>query len=349
MSPRIPCSKPDPDFNRLLQVLKREGVPDRVPFYELFSNIQDDVLRAIGKPPDDDPANWLRNHVEYMLSLGYDYINAGGDGFWFPTKERAKGMTAEGQVGYVQGGDHTIASREEFEKYAWPVMSEIDYSPLETAVPAQLPEGMKVISASSGMLENVMWLLGYEGICQLIYDDEQLVIDMFEAVGTRIITYLETCASFDTVGAIVMGEDMGFKTQTFLSPEMYRKYLFPWHKRLVQAIHRLNKPIILHACGNLSAIMEDIIDCGWDARHSFEDQIEPVWEIKQQYGGRIALLGGFDMDKICRMSEEEVRAHTRLMIDKCAPGGGWALGTGNSVANYIPVANFLAMLDEGRP
>ena len=93
--------------------------------------------------------------------------------------------------------------------------------------------------------------------------------------------------------------------------------------------------------------MEDIIACGWDARHSFEDAIEPVWEAKARWGGRIALLGGFDMDKLCRMSVREVRRHTRLLIERCAPGGGWALGTGNSVANYVPVENFLAMLGEG--
>jgi uroporphyrinogen decarboxylase len=53
------------------------------------------------------------------------------------------------------------------------------------------------------------------------------------------------------------------------------------------------------------------------------------------------------VDKICRMTVPEIRAHTRFLIEKCAPGGGWALGTGNSVANYVPVENFLAMLEEG--
>ena len=41
--------KPNPNFERLEKVLRREGTPDRVPFYELFSNIESEVLRAIGK------------------------------------------------------------------------------------------------------------------------------------------------------------------------------------------------------------------------------------------------------------------------------------------------------------
>ena len=80
-------------------------------------------------------------------------------------------------------------------------------------------------------------------------------------------------ASIDVVGALTLGDDMGFKTQTLLSPAVYREYLFPWYRKLVETVHSHGKPIILHACGNLSEVMEDIIGCGWDARHSFEDVI----------------------------------------------------------------------------
>jgi uroporphyrinogen decarboxylase len=51
---------------------------------------------------------------------------------------------------------------------------------------------------------------------------------------------------------------------------------------------------------------------------------------------------------LCRGTEEEVRAYTRRVIEACAPGGGYALGTGNTVANYIPVQNYLAMVEEGQ-
>lgn len=347
---------PKPDFGRLDKVLRRQGIPDRIPFYELFSNIESEVLQAIGNPGEDMDAKSgnreredreLQQHINYMFSLGYDYVNVGAKGFGFPQKEKPQAMTSQGERAYLTADTHTISDRKDFDEYPWPVMSDVDYSPLERVV-TLLPEGMKVISnGPGGILENVMWLLGYEGIGYLMYDDESLIRDMFEAIGSRIIEYFDTLASFDVVGALALGDDLGFKTQTMLSPEVYRELLFPWHRKLVATVHRHGKPIILHACGNLSEIMEDIIACGWDARHSFEDVIEPVWEAKAKYGGRIALLGGFDMDKICRMSEEEVRAHTRFLIEQCAPGGGWALGTGNSVANYIPMGNFLTMLQEG--
>ncbi len=348
--------KPDPDFGRMDTVLRRSGPPDRVPFFELYSNIQPEVLAALGKTParpkepSGEKEQWLvslAEHVAYMFELGYDYINASAKGFGFPREKDATALTSQGERSYVMAGDRTIGGREDFERYSWPEPSETDYRPLEW-VEEIMPRGMKVIAGSSGILENVMWLLGYEGISYLLADDRPLVVEMFDAVGSRLVEYNARQAEFDSVGAMVMGEDMGFKTGTLLSPEIYRELLFPWHRRLVEAVHERGKPIILHSCGNLKEVMDDIIACGWDAKHSFEDVIEPVWTMKERYGGEISVMGGFDMDKICRMTVAEVRAHTRALIERCALGGGWCLGTGNTVANYIPVENFLAMLDEGR-
>ena len=343
--------KSTPNFSRLEMVLKRQGEPDRVPFYELYSNIEEKVLgKPFSKEGLTDEEQWeygIKRHIEHQLMMGYDYIICGANNFAFPKKERAITATKEGERGYVRGGDKTIANREDFEKYPWPKMDEISYSHLEK-IEKMLPEGMKAIAQGpGGVLENVMWLLGYEGISYLLVDDSNLVEDMFYEVGSRIVVLFRNYASFQDVGALVLGDDMGFKTQTMLPPNLLRKYVFPWHKKIVEVTHEKGKPIILHSCGNLNAVMEDIIECGWDAKHSFEDAIEPVWKAKQRYGDRIALLGGFDVDKIARMTPSQVREHTRFLIKNCAPGGGWALGTGNSVANYIPVENFIAMIEEG--
>jgi uroporphyrinogen decarboxylase len=94
--------------------------------------------------------------------------------------------------------------------------------------------------------------------------------------------------------------------------------------------------------------METIIeDCHFDGRHSFEDAIEPVWVAKERWGNRIALIGGVDMDFLCRADEQQLRERVRFILDRCAPGGGYCLGSGNSIANYVPLQNYLIMLDEG--
>lgn len=95
--------------------------------------------------------------------------------------------------------------------------------------------------------------------------------------------------------------------------------------------------------------MEDLIeDVGVDAKHSYEDTIVDVRDMKARYGSRLTLLGGIDVDFLCRASETEIRQRVRDTLNHCHLGGGYCLGTGNTVANYVPIENYLAMLDEGR-
>ena len=144
-------------------------------------------------------------------------------------------------------------------------------------------------------------------------------------------------------------DDMGFRTGTLISPDDLREFVLPAHREMARLAHAAGRPYLLHSCGQIGAIMPDLIDdVQIDGKHSFEDTIQQVTDAKQRYGDRIALLGGIDVDFLCRASEAQIRQRVRQTLEICHPGGGYCLGTGNSVANYIPLDSYLAMLDEGR-
>jgi uroporphyrinogen decarboxylase len=156
--------------------------------------------------------------------------------------------------------------------------------------------------------------------------------------------------TIDNVGMLFLGDDMGFFSGTLVSPAVLRRYFLTHHKNVVEIGHRAGKPCLFHSCGNMYKVMDDLIDdVGIDAKHSFEDKILPVEEAYRRWGDRVAVLGGVDMDVLGRGTEEQVRARTRQILEVCGVRGtGYCLGTGNSVANFVPVQNYLAMLDEGR-
>lgn len=54
------------------------------------------------------------------------------------------------------------------------------------------------------------------------------------------------------------------------------------------------------------------------------------------------------MDLMAYGTEEQVRQRTRRILEHCAPDGGYCMGTGNSVANYVRIENYYAMIDETR-
>ncbi|MGD9495821.1 MAG: uroporphyrinogen decarboxylase family protein [Armatimonadota bacterium] len=156
------------------------------------------------------------------------------------------------------------------------------------------------------------------------------------------------CAPSPTASASASWRSTTPCTATMISPAHLRQCVLGRHARAVERAHAHGKPVMLHACGNVGEVIEDLIATGIHAKHCFEDIIQPVAEFKRPCGDRLAAIGGIDTDVISRGSDAQARAYTRRVIEQCAPGAGWALGTGNLVASYILVANHLAMLDEGR-
>ena len=129
------------------------------------------------------------------------------------------------------------------------------------------------------------------------------------------------------------------------SPDMLREYVFPWNKKIVEAIHFENKPVILHSCGNLSEVMEDVISLGYDGKHSFEDIISPVETEWKKYHKRIAIISGIDMDFLAKSTPDLIRKRAMSLLELTAKEGSYALGSGNSIPPFIPYANFKAMTE----
>jgi uroporphyrinogen decarboxylase len=87
-----------------------------------------------------------------------------------------------------------------------------------------------------------------------------------------------------------------------------------------------------------------IDDLKLDGKHSFEDGIYPVEDAWDWWHERIAIMGGIDMDFLSRKSPGEVYLRARKLLELSFDSGGFALGSGNSIPDYVPVENHLAMI-----
>lgn len=342
-----------PDFDRLLDAIQCRQ-PDRVPFFELgvdqqvVEAVMDAPYPAAGITSDDG----RRYRIEFQHRMGYDYVRA-HPGFYFQTRRLLS--TADTAVAEQNRGERTwrdehmgpIASWEDLEAYPWPEVSEGAFADIER-LGEMMPGGMRCNTSFAGVWEYTVLLLGYEPLCYLLADDPALVRAVADGVGEAQLRFYDALCAHEAMGSCMIADDLGFKTHTMVAPEVLRGIFLPWLGRIVDCIHSHGKVALLHSCGMWEPIMEDLIAVGFDAFHSFEDVIEPVGQFKRRYGDRVGTLGGIDVHVLASGTEASVREYTARVISECKPGGGWALGSGNTVANYIPVANYLAMLDEGR-
>lgn len=349
----------EPDYEALLANLRREGTPERVHYLELFldGEIKQNIIRRYGigsEIADDDPYRHWKMEIELQRFLGYDYVSCGIEGFSFPRETyptedttKAAGQKRE-RRNWTDEQKGPINSWEDFDKYPWPDPANFTTHNLEW-LSDNLPDDMCIFSGCHSIFEQVTWLTGYERLCYAIYDTPELIDAMFEKIGSIFHEAAKLIAQFNRVAALFGGDDMGFKTGPMVPPEVLINGSFPWHRKNAQVAHEAGKLYMLHACGDMRLLMDSLLNyVQIDARHSFEDLIEPVTEAKMRYGSRIAVLGGIDVAFLCEASEEQIRKRVRETLDVCQPGGGYCLGSGNSVANYIPVENYLIMMDEGR-
>jgi uroporphyrinogen decarboxylase len=338
---RVLEARKDPDFERFKTMLQRK-TPDRAVLYEFYIHPPTaDVL--LGRPFPD----YAERSTSYQLGIAEAYLHGGYDyaplipptfGFRLPHREQARGSTVSMNDGAM------IGTMEDLSRLTWP--NGRDCNPAVLAeVGDALPGGMKYVAcAPSGVLENSMRMLGFENFCMLAADGDPLVQAVVDHVGQSILSFYEFCLQSEAVGAIMVNDDWGYRSGPMLSPDMLRSLIMPWHHRFVMAANARGCPALLHSCGNLEVVMDDIIDClGYAAKHSYEDAILPVEKAWERWGSRIAILGGIDLDFVCRESPEAVYRRCREMVEttQCK---GYALGTGNQIARYAPVEQSFAML-----
>jgi uroporphyrinogen decarboxylase len=351
--------RPRPDLAEFLAVVRRERLPRRVHNVELFL---DEEVRSVlarqldlgGAADPADPLSACRRDAALFEALGYDVFRATViRKEIFPTASHLSRDTTNepgqtrGERSWQDELTGPIGGWKDFETYPWPTVSELDFGILEW-MEKNIPEGMGCYDLTAHVFEMLSFLTGYQTLCFLIADEPALVDAICEKVGRFYVDYTKALCGFSSVAVIWGSDDFGFRSSTMVSPAFLREKILPWHAECARLAHEAGKPYFLHSCGNLDEIMEDLLSTvRIDARHSFEDAILPVTEAKQRYGRRVSLLGGIDMDFLCRATEAQVRERVRATLDSCMPGGGYCLGTGNTMANYVPLANYLAMLDEG--
>lgn len=371
-----------PDFNDMIKVLDGTAKFPKVYFVEIVidEEIKKEIiekyfgLKNISKPEIlisskesaenieftidvKETQNYYQQLIDFYYRLGYSVIPDLDYLFNLNILNTVKreGKDPSGQFAgkerhWAQEGKGLIQNWDDFEKFPWEKVIELGHLHLKDLefIAKILPQGMK-IAVMGSILEVIMeWVMGYEVVLFNVYDNPELIGSVFNKLGKIMYDFYSEAIELKGVGVLWHGDDIGYKTGTILSPQHLRRWVFPWFKKYSDLAHSHKKPSWLHSCGNKKEVMNDIIyDIKFDAIHAFEDSTYPVVEYKKIYGKDISLLGGVDIDKLARWQEGELRSYMKNVLEVCIKGGKYAFGSGNSIPRYIPIKNYIAMMEIG--
>jgi uroporphyrinogen decarboxylase len=338
--------KPNPDYTRLVTTLWG-GEANRVPLLELI--VDPEIKSAyLGRP-----ISTVADDIEFWHQAGYDCAVAYPDSpsmWFFLEEERSETIledahTATGYRRWASEGKGLIRDWTDLERYPVPSVDEIDFSYFDAAG-QHLPDGMGLIGAWGDIFTYTWEGMGFQEFCFALYEREDFVAHIFNQLGQLAVEICEVLVSYDTVKAFWFSDDIAYRTGLLISPSTYRQYLFPWLTKMGDICRKASLPFIFHSDGVLWEVLDDLTDCGISALHPIEPISMDILEVKRRYGDRLCLVGNVEVDTLSRGTPEEVRDEVRTLLREVAPGGGYCIGSSNTVPNYARLENYKAMIEE---
>ena len=331
---------PSPDFDRLRKTLYC-GQADRVPLAEV--TIDEGAKDAfLGKPVND-----LSTDIEFYLNAGYDYITLGRRIAGFPPIWNAACLDNyyEAQRAVGRGSaEGVISDWDDYQAYPWMNPGSLDFRILDEAERI-LPREMKVIRYLGPAFQMAWMLMGFEAFSYRLADDPDLVEAVMDRIFQLIFRELEDALHRDVVAAVWYLDDIAIKDRLMVSPRFLRAYFFPKLKLIGDACKRRGIPLIYHTDGDIREVLDDIIDAGVNAIHPIDPTALNIYEFKPKVAGKLCVIGNIDVDLLTRGTQEQVEADTEQHLRSLAPGGGYVLGSSNSITRSTKPDNYRAMLE----
>lgn len=182
--------------------------------------------------------------------------------------------------------------------------------------------------------------LGLEGFSYALADDPGIIHEILQRY-TDWYRRVWTNAQELGIDFLWLGDDIAYNQGPMFSPTVFRDLFLPYGQQVAEALHL---PWAYHSDGNLMPILEDILSLGMSALHPIQPNALDIEELKRCYGHRVCLWGNIDLEyTLTRGSPEEVTQLVRRRIETIGRGGGYILGSSNSIPSYCKPANVLAM------
>ncbi len=292
-----------------------------------------------------DKTEAYRRICRFALQYGYDCI---------PFEMGAVSLVQNGRALIGQAGA-IIKTMADLNAFPWDGKAAeyaMRYTPFFEALRAALPEGMKAVGGVGyGVFETVQDFVPFQELAFLQADEPEVYAELWKKTGEMHFALwkwvLENYG--DCFAVSRFGDDLGFRSSTLIQPIEIRKHVLPQYKRIVDLAHSHNKPFLLHSCGKIYDVMDDLINVvGIDAKHSNEDAIDTFDVWVDRYGDRIGNFGGIEMNVLTLNTPAEVKKYVRDLLPKVAGHGGIAIGSGNQISFYTEPANFIAMTEAVR-
>ena len=190
---------------------------------------------------------------------------------------------------------------------------------------------------------------GLVGVSLLIYEDPDLLHALVEAA-TDYWTEVGLKLIHAGADALYVANDMGMNGSTLISPTHLREFFLPAFARQCATWKKAGGRVILHSCGNIEAILDDLAEMEIDGLNNLQSHAGmDISSVKTRYGSRWTLIGNVDATTIMTSENpEDIDAAIASVIRTAGSNGGLILATDHSFHKGIPIGNVLHFIAKAK-
>jgi uroporphyrinogen decarboxylase len=205
-----------------------------------------------------------------------------------------------------------------------------------------------------GPFEQACWLRGYSEFLTDLYADPAFARALLDRITELDIGFWDAYlrAVGEHVQVVAQGDDVGTQDREYISPELYRQFVFPCHKRMYDFIHsRTRAKIFMHSCGSIRKLIPFLIEAGVDALNPVQYSAANMHlaELKREFGSEIAFWGGgIDTQHALLgkgVSPASVEESTKRNMAVLMKGGGFVFAATHNIQHEVPPEITLLVYD----
>ncbi|MFC1959772.1 uroporphyrinogen decarboxylase family protein [Chloroflexota bacterium] len=209
-----------------------------------------------------------------------------------------------------------------------------------------------IVNAIASIFEFSWYLRGYMQFYMDLAANptmvEALLSSMREFQSAMFAEILDRVGPY--VSVVLTGSDLGTQRAPSMSPETYKKLIWPHYKQLWDMIKsKTDAKIFYHSCGSIYPMIPHLIEGGVDILHPIQVKatgMDDRKRLKREFGKDITFWGGFDQQEMLAFrSVEEVREEAKRLLDDFMPGGGFVFISGHNIQYGVPAENVVALYD----
>ena len=287
--------------------------------------------------------DWFDNHVEAMLYRKGQYLE--NEIYEDPFGVRWDRSGADKDIGIIT---EYILKEPALGGYRIPEPN-LDYvDEVTTELMAAGRDSYKLGKVGFSLFERAWSLRGLENFLADLAGEEKFVCELFEQILEYNMKIIDRALTYQIDG-FFLGDDYGQQRGLLMSPATWRRLIKPCLAKMFERVKLSGRTVALHSCGDLSAIIGDLIDIGLDIYQTVQPEIYSLKELKAQFGAHLTFWGGISTQQaLPYATPDEVRKTAAETIKILGKGGGYIASPTHKVPADVPVENIIALAEAFR-